>query len=269
MTPFKLTKRDSARGSRRNFLRIGAAAFLAATLSACDRLSKNETFLGVLKGAENLNRSVQKLVTGRTAMAQEFTEADIAPSFRTNGTLMPSGSLYQKLLKDDFVSWSLEVGGLVEQPMRFTLADLKAMPPRTQITRHDCVEGWSVIGKWKGVPLHQILALVKPLADAQYVVFRCADPMDENAAATVDSTYYESVDMDDAWHPQTILAYELNGQKLPVENGAPLRVRIERQLGYKHAKYLMKIELVKDFDKIRGGKGGYWEDEGYEWYAGI
>ena len=151
------------------------------------------------------------------------------------------------------------------------------MPSRTQITRHDCVEGWSAIGKWKGVPLHQILALVKPLPDTRYVVFRCADPMDggkEGDQAVdvlhmADSTYYESVDMDDAYHAQTILAYELNGKPLPVMNGAPLRLRVERQLGYKHAKYLMKIELVKDFSKIRGGKGGYWEDEGYEWYAGI
>jgi DMSO/TMAO reductase YedYZ molybdopterin-dependent catalytic subunit len=266
---------------RRRFLRVMFASVGAAVLGACDRLSGNDTFVEMLKSAQHLSRAAHKLVTGRRAMAQEFTEADIAPSFRSNGTQMPNSKRYQALMRDGFAHWTLDVGGLVEKPMRFSLADLKAMPSRTQITRHDCVEGWSVIGKWKGVPLHQVLALVKPLAEAQYVVFRCADPMDEpdedddvgqQAAADQeadDSTYYESIDLDDAHHAQTILAYELNGKPLPVMNGAPLRLRVERQLGYKHAKYLMKIELVKDFNDIRDGKGGYWEDKGYEWYAGI
>ena len=138
------------------------------------------------------------------------------------------------------------------------------MKSRTQITRHDCVEGWSAIGKWTGVPLSEVLLLVRPQPTARYVVFHCADPMDEDG-----TRYYESVDMDDARHPQTILAYELNGQTLPIANGAPLRVRIERQLGYKMAKYLMRIELVAEFKHIGGGNGGYWEDQGYEWYAGT
>lgn len=265
--------------ARRSILRIALATVGTAMLSACDRLSHNEAFVDVLKSAQHLNRSVHKLVLGRKAMAQEFAEADIAPSFRGNGTTMPNSKKYLVQMKDDFTAWKLEVSGLVENPMAFTLADLKALPSRTQITRHDCVEGWSCIGKWKGVPLHQILAMVKPTAQAQYVVFRCADPMDEvdeevdggesAIAPANDSTYYESIDMDDAFHAQTILAYELNGKQLSVTNGAPLRLRVERQLGYKQAKYLMKIELVSSFDKIRGGNGGYWEDNGYEWYAGI
>ena len=116
--------------------------------------------------------------------------------------------------------------------------------------------------------LGHLLEQVKPLPSAKFVVFRCADSMDAPAPGT-DSKYYESVDLDDAYHAQTVLAYELNDQPLPVNNGAPLRARIERQLGYKHAKYLMKIELVESFAKIRDGNGGYWEDNGYEWYAGI
>jgi DMSO/TMAO reductase YedYZ molybdopterin-dependent catalytic subunit len=267
----------SGQSSRRSFLRLSIAAIGTAMLTACDRLSNSDAFVDVLKSAQNLSRSAHKLVAGRKAMAQEFTEADIRASFRSNGVNMPSGKKYEALLKDNFASWKLEVSGLVEKPMQFSLDELKAMPSRTQITRHDCVEGWSEIAKWKGVPLHQILAMVKPLADAQYVVFRCADPQNtdeedddgEEDQVPVDSTYYESVDMDDAYHVQTILAYEVNGQSLPVKNGAPLRVRIERQLGYKHAKYLMKIELVNSLDKIQGGNGGYWEDHGYEWYAGI
>ena len=259
---------------RRHFLRLGLAAIGGAMLTACDRISNNDTLTGVMKGAQNLTRSVQKLTTGRKAMAQEFTEADIRGSFRSNGTRNPAGKKYKDLLQNNFADWKLEVTGLVEKPMQFSLAELKAMQSRTQITRHDCVEGWSSIAKWKGVPLHQILALVKPLPGAEYVLFRCLDPMDEldddeEEDEADDSTYYESIDMDDAWHAQTILAYEVNDKTLPVENGAPLRLRVERQLGYKQAKYLMKIELISKFDHIRGGKGGYWEDHGYEWYAGI
>ena len=270
---------------RRHFLRAVFAAFGATALSACDRLSNSKAFVDVLQSTQYLNRGAHKLFAGRKAMAQEFTEADIAPSFRSNGTLMPIGKLYEDMVNSSFANWKLEVGGLVETPLAFSLADLRGMPSRTQITRHDCVEGWSAIAKWTGVPLHHILDQVKPLPNAQYVVFRCADAMDDdedeaspdenkektNAVATAkpDSTYYESMDMDDAYHVQTILAYDLNGKPLPVPNGAPLRLRIERQLGYKHAKYLMKIELVERFDGIRGGKGGYWEDNGYEWYGGI
>jgi len=164
-----------------------------------------------------------------------------------------------------FAAYRLEVGGLVERPASLSLADLRALPSRTQITRHDCVEGWSAIGKWKGAKLSALLDIVQPKAAARYVVFHCADPMENDGT----SPYYESIDFEDAYHPQTILAYELNDKTLPVPNGAPLRLRVERQLGYKHAKYLMRIELVESFTGIAGGKGGYWEDQGYQWYAGI
>ncbi|MES2153093.1 MAG: molybdopterin-binding protein [Pseudomonadota bacterium] len=268
----KLMRRKD-RSARRDFLRLGLASIGAGMLSACDRFTRNDGVVGAIKGVQQLTRAAQKLITGRAAMAQEFTEADIAPSFRANGTLNPDSARYRALVEQQFSGWSLQVGGLVEHPMQFDLAALRAMPARTQITRHDCVEGWSAIGKWTGVPLHHILALVKPSAGAQYVLFRCADPMGEadedGSDGENDSSYYESIDMDDAMHAQTLLAYELNGKALPIENGAPLRLRVERQLGYKQAKYLMKIELVSSFEQIRGGKGGYWEDEGYEWYAGI
>ena len=141
------------------------------------------------------------------------------------------------------------------------------MPSRTQITRHDCVEGWSAIGKWKGVPLAAILDRVGVKAQARFVVFYCFDTMEEGAKGPV--RYYESIDLVDARHPQTILAYEMNDQTLPISNGAPLRVRVERQLGYKMAKYIRRIELVEDYSGIAGGKGGYWPDRGYDWFAGI
>jgi len=257
----------SAQGfERRRLLRGALAAVGSAFLGGCDRLSNNDTFVALLKSAQHLNRAAHKLVAGRKAMAQEFGAADIAPHFRSNGTLMPASAEYRALAGSAFAEWKLQIDGLVQQPAAFTLAELREMPARTQITRHDCVEGWSAIGKWKGVPLAHLLEQVMPLPQAQYVVFRCADPMEDGAQ---DSTYYESVDLDDAYHVQTILAYELNDAPLPVTNGAPLRARIERQLGYKHAKYVMRVELVESLAGIRGGNGGYWEDQGYEWYAGI
>ncbi len=148
-------------------------------------------------------------------------------------------------------------------PMSWSLAALKELPSRVQVTRHDCVEGWSAIGKWTGVPLGDLMRQVQPLSNTKFAVFHCADVDDEGAA------YYESKSLADCYHPQTMLAYELNGHPLDVPHGAPLRLRFERQLGYKHAKYVMMIELVETLAGIGGGKGGYWEDQGYEWYAGI
>jgi DMSO/TMAO reductase YedYZ molybdopterin-dependent catalytic subunit len=155
------------------------------------------------------------------------------------------------------------VDGLVMKPTSFSLTTLRAMPSRTQITRHDCVEGWSAIGKWTGVPLGDLMHDVQPSSGARYAVFHCADVDDEGIA------YYESMALEDLYHPQTLLAYDLNGKPLDVAHGAPVRLRFERQLGYKHAKYVMRIELVGSLRGIGGGKGGYWEDQGYEWYAGI
>ena len=259
--------------SRRSALRAGLNSALASvgtlSLAGCDKLSNTPAFVDVLKSAQHLSHAAHRVVAGRRAMAQEFSQADVAAHFKANGTLVPADADYQALLRGGFREWKLEVGGLVEKPAAFTLAELRAMPSRTQITRHDCVEGWSSIGKWKGVQLSHLLEQVRPQSNAKFVVFRCADSMDGPSLDGRDSKYYESVDLDDANHAQTVLAYELNDQPLPVNNGAPLRARIERQLGYKHAKYLMRIELVDSFATIREGNGGYWEDQGYEWYAGI
>ena len=251
--------------SRRSFLVRGAGAIGAAALAGCDRLSESEWFTKVLRTNSVLNGGVHRLLGKRPSMAQEFNEQDVSPYFRSNGTAMPDGAPYAEHARRGFADWTLRVAGLVEAPTEFRLARLRAMPSRTQITRHDCVEGWSAIGKWTGVPLAELLKIVRPKPSVRYVVFHCADAMD----AQTSEYYYESVDMDDAYHPQTILAYGLNGRDLPIKNGAPLRLRVERQLGYKHAKYVHTIELVSSFTDIGGGKGGYWEDYGYQWYAGI
>jgi DMSO/TMAO reductase YedYZ molybdopterin-dependent catalytic subunit len=250
--------------ARRRLLARLAGAAGASLLGGCDRLTESDWFQRVLASAEAVSERVQHAVTGASALAREYSEADISPQFRSNGTHDPEDAQYQALAKNGFADWRLEVGGLVERPLRLSLPELRALPSRTQITRHDCVEGWSCIGKWTGARLAALLDLAGPLPKARYVVFFCADPMDASG-----TRYYESIDLAGAYHPQTILAYEMNDQVLPVPYGAPLRLRDERQLGYKMAKYIMRIELVESFRHIGGGNGGYWEDQGYEWYAGI
>lgn len=254
----------AAERSRRSFVLRMLASTGTALLAGCDAASRSSWFPKVLGVAERASRSAQRLAAPRRAMAQEFTAADLSPQFRSNGTANPQDERFQTLAARQFVDWRLRVDGLVQHPLQLALQQLRAMPKRTQITRHDCVEGWSAIGQWTGVPLSAVLQMAGPRPEARYVVFHCADPMDEQG-----TKYYESIDFDDAFHPQTILAYELNGMVLPIANGAPLRVRIERQLGYKMAKYIMRIELVSSFTHIGAGNGGYWEDQGYEWYAGI
>lgn len=253
--------------SRRRLLTGLLAGTSVSLLSGCDQLTQNETISSWLNNTEKLTLLSQRLLSGRHAMAPEYSEADLSPVFRANGTVLPDSAEYARLLAGGFADWRLRVEGLVQQPLSLSLADLKRFPSRTQITRHDCVEGWSAIGKWQGVPLGRILdaAVLKP--GARYVVFHCADELEQ----TLDGSgrYYESIDLNDAYHPQTLLAYGMNGRDLPVAHGAPLRLRVERQLGYKHAKYLMQIKVVSSFDDLWGGKGGYWEDRGYEWYGGI
>jgi DMSO/TMAO reductase YedYZ molybdopterin-dependent catalytic subunit len=254
---------ESARDRRRFLARAGTAAS-ALFLAGCDRLSRSEWFPRVLGVAEKWNYGAARAIA-RKSMAQEFAESDRSPTFRSNGTFDPGTDAYKAMVANGFADYRLAVAGLVAQPKSFSLADLRALPSRTQITRHDCVEGWSAIAKWKGVKLSAILDAVQPAANARYVMFYCADPMEADGT----DFYYESIDMDDAYHPQTILAYELNDAALPVPNGAPLRLRVERQLGYKHAKYVTAIALVDSFGNVAGGNGGYWEDNGYQWYAGI
>jgi DMSO/TMAO reductase YedYZ molybdopterin-dependent catalytic subunit len=249
---------------RRKVLKAGLAAAVSGCLGGCDAASNTSWVPKVLGTAEDLNRLAQRTLAPNTSMAQEFSEADLSPTFRSNGTADPDDDAYQAMVAKNFSDWKLRVDGLVQKPAEFTLAELRTMPSRTQITRHDCVEGWSAIGKWTGVPLSTVLDHAQPETAARFVVFYCADPMD-----SLGTRYYESIDLPEARHPQTILAYGLNDEPLPVKNGAPLRVRIERQLGYKMAKYIMRIELVHSFARIGGGQGGYWEDQGYEWYAGI
>lgn len=239
------------------------AALGGLVLAGCNRLSQSPTFQEFLLNAEGLNRRAQRLLQGRDGMAREFSRADISPAFRANGMTAIADPAYRALLGEGFGGWRLAVDGLVRRPLSLSLDDVRALPARTQITRHDCVEGWSAIAEWTGARLSALLERAQLSPEARYIVFHCADRWDDG------STYYESIDLHDAFHPQTILAYAMNGAPLPEPHGAPLRLRVERQLGYKQAKYVMRVEAVASLDGIGGGKGGFWEDRGYEWYAGI
>ena len=256
--------------TRRSLIRAGLTGAASLTLAGCnqfDGLSDSDSVVRrAVASMNNLTYRAQRLLVSRDRLAPEFTVVDIRQSQHPNGSTDPDTEEYLKLKADNFASYRLNVSGLVDTPLTLSLDDLKALPSRTQITRHDCVEGWSCIGQWKGVRLSHLLNMAKVQPAAKFVVFHCLDLMD---ADDEDTAYYESVDMDDAFHEQTILAWELNGKPLPVANGAPLRARIERQLGYKQPKYLQRVELVAKFDKISGGKSGYWEDQGYNWYGGI
>jgi DMSO/TMAO reductase YedYZ molybdopterin-dependent catalytic subunit len=252
---------------RRGFLSRTTVVGSAFLLASCERLSQSSWWRDVLEVAESWTRRSQRALLSRDRLAPEYAEADLSPAFKPNGSTDPDDPAYRKAATTGFADWRLEIGGLVERPASLSLAELRALPSRTQITRHDCVEGWSCIGKWKGVPLATVLRLVGLKPEARYVVFHCADSLEP--ALDGSGQYYESIDLFDAFHPQTILAYDMNDRPLPIPNGAPLRVRVERQLGYKMAKYVMRIEAVESFAAMKGGRGGYWEDRGYEWYAGI
>ena len=253
---------DPARLSRRRMLTLGATGAGALLLSGCDKLNANDGFRNALKGATGLTMRTQRFLLG-DALAPEFTEAQMSPNFRVNGSSSVKDPGYRQFLGAGFAGWALQVDGLVHRPQQLTLDALKAMPQRSQITRHDCVEGWSAIGKWQGPKLGDILVHAGLLPTAKFAVFHCADVLSGKP-------YYESIDLVDAFHSQTILAWRMNDQPLTEGHGAPLRLRVERQLGYKQAKYIMRVELRETLAGLYGGGGGLWEDlSDYQWYAGI
>ena len=257
--------------TRRSLLRSGALGAASLSLAGCkqfDSLSDQDNVVRrAVASMNNLTYRAQRLLIGRDRLAPEFTLADIRQAQHPNGSTDPDTEEYLKLKADNFAGYRLNVTGLVDNPLTLSLDDLKALPSRTQITRHDCVEGWSTIAQWKGVSLRAVLEKAGVKASGRYILFRCYDAFTTSLSGP--DLYYETIDLVDAYHPQTILAYEMNDKPLPIENGAPLRVRIERQLGYKMAKYIKSIEVVTGFETVNGGNGGYWEDRGYDWYAGI
>jgi DMSO/TMAO reductase YedYZ molybdopterin-dependent catalytic subunit len=248
--------------TRRALLTTGALGG-AALLSGCEKVANSPPLRKILFSGEKINQGLERALSNRGSLAHEYRPDQMSPFFRTNGTANPNTADYNAMVADAFASWRLQVSGLVNRPLALSLAALMAMPARTQITRHDCVEGWSAIGQWHGPLLGTILKAADVRTTARYIVFTCADLFSEHH-------YYESIDLIDAFHPQTILAWAMNGRRLGVGHGAPIRLRVERQLGYKQAKYVMQIDAVASLAGIGKGKGGYWEDAiDYDWYAGI
>ena len=251
---------------RRKLLLGGAALALSGCKVFDSATDKDSTLRRLFASHEGLTQASQRALIG-DRLAPEFTESDIRQGQRPNGSTDPASAAYRQMAETAFRDYRLTIAGQVDAPQTLSLADLKTLPSRTQITRHDCVEGWSCIAKWQGVPLGTVLQLAKPRLTARYAIFHCFDAIERNLSGEV--FYYESIDLIDAYHPQTILAYAMNNAPLPIANGAPLRLRVERQLGYKMAKYVHTIELTDSLTNLGQGKGSYWADRGYEWYAGI
>jgi DMSO/TMAO reductase YedYZ molybdopterin-dependent catalytic subunit len=211
-----------------------------------------------------LTYKAHRLLLPRQSLAREYDYSDISavvavgttnPADSDQGLYNPEyGPVYERLLADTFSGWSLSVEGSVARPGTFSLTDIKRMPSRTQITRHVCEEGWSAIAEWTGVPLHHLLQAAGIKPTARYVQFYAYDDI------------VDGIDMLDALHPQTILAYGMNGRDLPISHGAPLRVRVETQLGYKSMKFLRRIVVTDAFDD-HGAQGNI--QNGWSWYAGI
>lgn len=256
--------------NRRAALTAGAAGLAGLMVSGCDSLVRAPAARKFIRSAQGLSMAAHRTLLSGQRLAREFKPSDLSPVFRSNGSTDPQGAEYLALREANFAPYRLIVDGMVATPLSLSLQQIMTLPRRTQITRHDCVEGWSAIGKWSGVPLHEILtrARIVPHRGPQYAVFHCFDTM--RGSDGNPTPYYESIDMFDAFHQQTILAYALNDMPLEVSHGAPLRLRVERQLGYKQAKFIKRITITDRLDNIFGGNGGYWEDvAGYEWYGGI
>ena len=237
-----------------------------------DGLTDSASFQRVLAAAQGWTYHSQRFLEGGGALAREYPVSEVSRLFKANGTVNPDTASYNQSASQAFADWRLTISGMVARPLSLSVAQLRRLPARTQTTRHDCVEGWSAIGQWTGTPLGLLLKAAGVAPGARYAVFHCADNLGGEPAKggqQAPGQYYESLGMTDAFHPQTIIAYDMNGQPLDVPHGAPLRLRVERQLGYKHAKYLQSIVLTDSFAGIASGHGGYWEDRGYDWYAGI
>ncbi len=248
--------------ARRAFMkRLASAAGLV--IAGCSN-TEPPTYGNVLRMGDLLTYKAHRLLVPRDALAREYELDDITPVIAV-GTTNPAdsdgflydaeyGPVYERLLADGLSGWRLVVEGSVARPGTYSLADLKRMPSRTQITRHVCEEGWSAVAQWTGVPLHHVLQAAGTRPEARYVQFYSYDD------------YADGIDMFDALHPQTILAYGMNGRDLPISHGAPLRVRVETQLGYKSMKFLRRIVVTEAFDD-NGRQGNI--QNGWSWYAGI
>ncbi len=228
---------------RRRFLQLSGFSSLSLLLSGCG-IRLFEEVVG--QAFEPLNQRLEELLLNPQQPVPEFSISAIEPE-----ALIVNS--YRFTPKIDTAKFRLLVEGDVNNPLSLSMADIQEMPHTSMIIRHVCVEGWAAIVQWGGLQLRDIVALAKPKSNVRYIYFESADG------------YYESWDIASALHPQTLMAYEKNGQPLPVENGAPLRLASPIKLGYKQSKWVTRIVLVEKLLPIKG----YWEDQGYEWFAGL
>ena len=217
----------------------------------------------VQRNTQAITDALRTLLFGHEISAQHYSPADISPYFWVNGR-PPKEDSYLAMAHDQFANYSLEVGGLVQKPLRLTLGDLRAMPKHTQITKHCCIQGWSGVAEWGGVSLSHVIELCRPLPAARYILFYAFDNKSSSEPhAQGPGFFYGSIRMELAEDPQTMLAYEMNGQPLPILHGAPLRLRVETQLGFAMVKYIRAIEFIENYRNIGKGHGGWREDYQY------
>jgi DMSO/TMAO reductase YedYZ molybdopterin-dependent catalytic subunit len=249
--------------SRRRLITTGLAAAAGASgLAVAARLADRYGLIppdhvGIYGVGETLNYASHRLLMSGHSLAREFKRGEISKTPHVNGD-PPRNGIYKRLLARRFADWNLNVEGMVAHPSSFSLADLKSFPMSTQITQLACEEGWSYIAEWKGVRLADVLNVVGVLPRAKYMVYTSLDP-----------EWWDSLDLAEAWHPQTLLTYGMNGQDLPEEYGAPLRMRVPRQLGYKSVKHLNRLILTDNLKGFGKGLGSSAPEQGFAWYAGI
>jgi DMSO/TMAO reductase YedYZ molybdopterin-dependent catalytic subunit len=245
--------------TRREALIAGLASVGGLLLSGCSK-KLPPTYGNLLRMGDTLTYAAHQALLPGESLVREYSHKDIS-SFPATGTTNPGdphgpyfSELYRNLQSGGFADWRISVEGLVTRPGSYSLADLKRFPSRTQITRHVCEEGWCAIAEWTGVPLSRVLEAAGMLPTARFVNFYSYDD------------WADSIDMLDALHPQTLLAYGMNGRDLSIPHGAPVRLRVERQMGYKSMKYLHRIVVKDEFDD-GGDKGNI--QNGWSWYVGI
>jgi DMSO/TMAO reductase YedYZ molybdopterin-dependent catalytic subunit len=248
--------------SRRKFIGGGLVVAAGASgVAVAARLAQRHGLIppdsrGIYGPGETLTYAAQRIL-GNHSMAREFSRGQISEKPFAN-EVDPLGVEFARLQTGGFADWRLVVDGMAARPTAFSVAEIKSFPARSQITMIGCEEGWTYIAEWTGVPLSYLLDRVGALAQVRYVVYRSFQP-----------DWWESIDMSDALHPQTVVAHGMNGSDLPVPFGGPLRLRIARQLGYKNIKYITRLTLTDSLKPFGKGRGGAAPDGGYAWYAGI
>ena len=252
--------------TRRKLLLAGGGLAVAGLVAKNrGQLAGAAGYQPLLDVGDGLGRRIQRLAMWGRPLAPEYRLDQVSPNHPSTGGFgaryIDPDPAYDRMVAERFRNWRLKIAGLVKSPLEVSLEEIRQMPMRTQITMHSCDAGWSAIGQWSGVPLGWLLAHVEMMPRARYIVFHAMDKIGGQPL-------FDSIDLFDAFHPQTILAHRFNGAPLPVGHGAPLRLRLELQIGYKNLKHIERITVVDSLEKVAAGRGGFYQSYGYQWYAG-